>query len=401
MLVAGALTVSSCSGGHAGGGAAGRNAVVTALALLPDQLGATARFDEHVYAASGNRIRLLSDSLGVADFKNGRALTRQTGDTGSGPVNVEAFAMAPFLYSRAAGSAAWAKRLLHFGELGDPIPDESPLGRHHDSGQPVYAHDLAVRRQIIDAALTTVHLVGSERLHGVDTTHEVIHLDRTRALAVLPKAVADEVSAWDELPPALDLDVWIDAASRLRRTSIFAPIRDGAGFRDQVDWWDFGAAPSVAVPSDLGDATAAGGPGVTSFDLTEATGAEHLQDGLPGQSITVIDIGPITVNVDQRLMGDPGRHWTLNLNLPPPPRALPFTLALATNAASAAPSFSFYGLAPCPTSTRRTGTLTVSELEVDTAGLNRLRAEATLACSGSAKAPLSATVATLRYRALR
>ena len=394
-----AVTLPSCSGGQTAGAARGRDAVVTALAVPLDQLGATVRFDEHLYAAArGVTERPLSESLGIVDFKSGRAIAHQSGDTGSGPVNLEDFAMSPFLYNRTVGSTTWAKRLLHLGEFGDPIPDEPLIGRHHDSGQAVYADDLAVRRQIINAALTTVRFVGSERLHGVATSHDVIHLDGTKAIATLPKAVADELAAWDELAQSADLDVWIDASSRLRRTSI--RILFGATFRDQVDWWDFGAAPPIPLPSDLGDPTAAGGPGVTSFDLTAPAGNDHVQGGLPGQSVTVIDTGLITINVDHRLMGDPGSHWTINLHLPSPPKPLPFALPFALNYAGAAPSFAFSGLPPCPTNTVRTGTLTVSELLLDAAGLNRLRVHATLVCSTSAKSTTSATFADLSYRAL-
>jgi len=70
LVAVGAVTLSSCSGGKAGAGAEGRSAVVTALAVPRDQLGATVRFDEQLYAGSGSAERLLSESLGVADFKS-------------------------------------------------------------------------------------------------------------------------------------------------------------------------------------------------------------------------------------------------------------------------------------------------------------------------------------------
>ncbi len=411
------LAVACSSNAPAPQPAAARAAVVDALAGRPDDLGATARYAQRVYGRSGSTRRLLTQVEGVADFAQSRVEGTLNGDIGNGqPTAAQVFGYGDNVYTRRSGTPQWQKSRRTF-ELGDPFPEPLVIGRRHQGGEPVYTHQPALRRQIIDAAVTNVVPVGTARLRGADTRHYRVTLDGTVAQKTLPAPVAAELGAWDELPGTLNLDVWVDAEQRLRQVSRFSPLRDNDGFTTELEWWDFGRPPPIAPPADLNDPVATGGLGRTSFDLHSSSKApngtskagidEQLSAGEPGVTIMALAVQNVIINVEHRIMGGAGTRHSLTLGIGLPRHAsLPQTLHATTIPSPVGDTFTFGdSSASCPTPSVLAGQLTVTELVIDDAGIERFRASMTLTCTtrGTTRAAnptVVTTTADIRFRAL-
>jgi hypothetical protein len=411
-MVVGLLACSSSSTPSIG---TSRAAVVAALAGRPDELGSTARFAERVYSQDGSARRLLYQSEGVADFAHGRWAGTLNGNTGNGrDTNGQDFGMGNFVYKRLTGMTVWQKSRRTFGELGDPFPEVGLVGAPHNSGEPVYTHQPEIRRQIIDAAATKVDPLGTAKLRGAATRQYRVTLDGAIARKRLPALIAAEMSEWSELGGITTVDAWVDGQQRLRQISLFSPLRDHQGFTTEIEWWDFGAAPTVAVPPDLNDSTAAGGTGTTSFDLHMSSkgphGAvtdvvdEHLVDGQPGVAITASGATDVAVDIDHRSMGANGiqRTLLLGIGLPRNPH-LPLTLQVAdTPILRPANVFAFQNpAAPCLSPSVAAGQLTIAELAIDDVGVERFRASMTLTCTTrGAQSKVTSTAVSVRFHAL-
>lgn len=143
---------------------------------------------------------------------------------------------------------------------------------------PAYAGNLEVRRQIVDALVSDVVSLGREEQHGTATWHYRVTLDGGRAASRLPEPVRLEMRAWNEGQVRRGLDLWLDARGRLRKLSIFYPDDEGRGFRVENEFWDFDVPGRIDLPPALGDRTAVGGEGVTSF----TAGDVELDSDSPG-----------------------------------------------------------------------------------------------------------------------
>jgi len=228
-------------------GAGARGAVVSALAARPEDFGRTARYSFRVSAVAQGSQRLLSGADGTADFRRGRAngQSLSVGDDNR-TVATEFFVDGTSVYLR-GDQRAWTKKQFDPNEVGSPVATEPVLGRSYDTREPVYARDRGLRREIFSALVARVDDRGTEAIHGVATRHFNASLDMARARASLAQPVLREMAAWGENEPPAEVDVWVDATRRLRRSSV---VYDSPrlGFRVDTEWWDHDRAAQVEVP---------------------------------------------------------------------------------------------------------------------------------------------------------
>ena len=279
-----------------------RRAAVEALARRPQDVAGSARyFVRYTLETPGVR-RDIGTYEGSADFQRQRFLARGRFDPEDGPAEeVEVFVFAQWQYVRSAADRQWGRRFLQPQNIGTPTPELTIVGRRGDRlAAPAYAGDLEVRRQIVDALVASVSPVGRDEQHGAATWHYRVAVDGDRAASLLPEPVRREMRGWEEGQGRRDLDLWLDARGRLRKLSIFYPDEQGLGFRVENEFWDFGGPGRIDLPADLGDPSAVGGEGVTSFT---APGVE-LDLDRPGFTMSVFSPDrpgdEVTLNVDDR-----------------------------------------------------------------------------------------------------
>ncbi len=168
-------------------------------------------------------------------------------------------------YVRSPGEP-WARRFLQPQNVGTPTPELRIVGRRGGSlAAPAYANDLGIRRRILDALVADVVPWEREEHRGSPVWHYRVSVDGERAASELPEPVHREMRRWEEGKGRRDLDVWLDGRERLRKLSVFYPDEQGRGFRVENEFWDFGGPGRIDLPTDLGDPTAVGGEGVTSY----------------------------------------------------------------------------------------------------------------------------------------
>jgi hypothetical protein len=262
-----------------------RHAAVTALARRPGDVAGSARYLVRYAIESPGLRRELGTFEGTADFRRQRFLARSRFmKEGGPPEEGEVFVFAQWQYERSADDPKWGRRFLQPQNIGTPTPELAIVGLRGDRlAAPSYAVDPGVRRQIVDALLGEVVLHGREDQRGAPTWHYRVTVEPERAATRLPEPVRQEMRGWEEGQKRRQLDLWLDARGRLRKLSIFYPDKEGRGFRIDNEFWDFGGPGRIDLPADLGDPSAVGGEGVTSFT---APGVELDLDS-PGFTMSV------------------------------------------------------------------------------------------------------------------
>jgi hypothetical protein len=125
------------------------------------------------------------------------------------------------------------------------------LGNEPDDG-PSYALDTDVRRQVIDAFVASIDLVGEEQLQGVTTTHFGVSLSGPAAMAVLPPDLADELASWSQHEQEQSVDIWLDVAGRVHRFETHIWVFGVFGTATlAIEMWDHDQPLTVVRPADL------------------------------------------------------------------------------------------------------------------------------------------------------
>ena len=273
-----------------------------ALAHRPQDVADSARYLVRYAIENPGIRREVGIFEGTADFRRQRFMARSRFmREGGSPEAGEVFVFAQWQYVRSPDEPKWSRRFLQPQNVGSPTPELTIAGRRGDRlAAPSYARDAEVRNQIVDALVADVVPLGREDQRGSATWRYRVTVDPERATTRLPEPVRREMRAWEEGQRRRDLDVWLDARGRLRKLSIFYPDEEGRGFRVDNEFWDYGGPGRIDLPADLGDPSAAGGEGVTSFT---APGVE-LDSDSPGFTVAVFspdrpgDV--VTLDVDDR-----------------------------------------------------------------------------------------------------
>lgn len=356
--------------------------VVKALAGRPADHGSTVRWAHSVFAEAPGMRRLMADSEGVADFEHPRFDGRIK--VVEGPT-FDFYMDDRFEYRRPPGEERWDKRPRRARDLFDPIP-QAVFGTHRDSGAPWFLPDARARRRIVEATIVSVTPGAAERVRGANTRRYRVRLDEGRHEA-LDRVARDQADAWGSLiEGSLEADVWVDAGGRLRKLSVPVLRHEESNLRLESEWWAFGDAPEVPIPSDLGDPTAIGGAGVSSLTVSGGPleGVE-LVDGSSGSTVDVLqsdrDPFPLTFNVYERVPGARTRHVTLSSGRPQRVGdVLPVRLSLITTTPASTSVVPFEPVAYCD---QPEGSLTVTELVVDAEErVVRFEGDFTLTCPG-------------------
>ncbi len=279
-----------------------RGAAVEALARRPQDVAGSVRYLVRYTLENPGLRREIGTYEGSADFRRQRFLARGRVIPEDGSAKeFDVFVFAQWEYVRSRDDPQWRQSFLQPQNLGTPTPELTIVGRRVDRlAAPSYAGDLEVRRQIVDALVADVVPVGREEQRGAATWHYRVTVDGERAASVLPEPVHREMRSWEEGKGRRDLDLWLDARGRLRKLAIFYPDEQGRGFRVENEFWDFGGPGGIDLPADLGDPSAVGGEGMTSFT---APGVK-LDSDSPGFTVSVFSPDrtgdAVTLNVDDR-----------------------------------------------------------------------------------------------------
>lgn len=381
-----------------------RSAVISALAGRPEDSGGRARYSSRLTAVSDTAQRVLYNSEGIADFRRGRARGQFLGDGGDGPKSAEFFTAGTAEYTR-QGSGPWIKKALQPNEVGSPVPTEPLVGRTYDAGEPVYARDTGTRRQIFGALVSSVDGQTTEMVHSVATRHYRVGLDMRRADAALAAPVRQEMGAWAEDAPPPEIEVWVDGAGRLARSSVVYPFAPTTGFRVDTEWWDRDEAPAVDVPSDLDDPTVLADLGTTSVHIATANrGDIRRRQGDAGFSVSVSSVGGLRVAVTNRRMGSDGVPVSLLIRLGPEgagslPRVLDYRPFGTRDLDGPWWQLSDPSLR-CGPDQQQAGRLSIEELLIDSDGVVvRFRASFSVACPPTGGSVMSST-GEIRFHAL-
>lgn len=347
-----------------------RKAAVNALADRPSDRAGSARYIIRTLQEAPGRQREALVYEGVADFQRQRYRARAVGRDADGdvPRRFDSFVFSEWEYQRRP-PGSWERRFFDPSELGSPLPDLAVVGRlgEHLSG-PVYAFDRTVRRQIVDALVTDVRLVGEESQHGSKVWHYAVTLDESRS-ARLPEDIRSEMKSYEE-GRSRTVDLWLDGKGRTRKLSILYDIAEGSGFRIDNEFWDYGGPGRLDLPDDLGDPTAMGGEGVSDFEISPGP---EIVTGNAAFHLWVFDGDdprfPVELIVhDRPALGDDSRRHTVSL-LPAGGRPLRTGEYRAGDVRSvtvpAVNTFDISGPgidARCPRGRPRSGTLSLSEL---------------------------------------
>jgi hypothetical protein len=389
-----------------------RAAVVAALAARPDDGPRTARYLVRYIAEGPAGRRELATFEGVADLARQRFLARGRfvpEEDGEPPRQFDSFVFSEWEYQRSAGESRWTRRFVDPTELGSPMPDLAVVGRRgeHPSG-PAYADDLDARTRIVDALVTDVRLAGQEEHHESTAWHYRVSVDAARATTLLPEPLQPEMRQWVENDGPRELDVWLDGRGRIRRLSIFYDFHEGAGFRIENEFWDHGRPGRVDLPSDLGDPTAEGGEGISSFAVEPGVRIDEGSPSLdmwifggdePGEVVELIVSGwpapPERRRLTLRLSPPAGRHLepgeyrgaNLRTSTPPPPSSFDILGAEVDDR--------------CARNRPRSGTLTLAEAVMyEERFYVRLHAQFTFTCEPVAGGPPLTFTGEANYHAL-
>ncbi len=372
LATAGVTVVVLRSGGGGGPPSEPRAAVVDALATRPRDVADSARYVvRYIQEVIGVGVGATVTYEGVADLKRQRFLARvRFASPEKASQEHDSFVFARWEYVRPAGESRWRRRFFDPSEVGSPTPELGIVGQRGENlVAPPYAGDLETRRRIVDALIGDVVGGGRDDHHGSAVWHYRATVDPERVAGRLPEPLVTEMGRWQEGQRRRDVDVWLDGRGRLRKLSIFYGDEQGRGFRVENEFWDFGGPGRLELPSDLGDPTAVGGEGVTSFTLDPGV---ELDGDSPGLSMRVFERdepgSDVSFHVDdQPAVGaerrrrelritpaagrhlEPGEHRLVDARgtLQPPPRTFDIT----------APEID----ERCPRDRPRSGTLTLSE----------------------------------------
>jgi hypothetical protein len=281
-----------------------RRAVVGALALRPRDVDDSARYIVRYRIEGPDTLqREVGSFEGSADFQQQRFLARaRFVEEEGGSREFDSFVFSEWEYTRSAGAPEWRRRFFDPDSVGAPTPELGVVGRRGEGlVGPAYADDVEVRRQIVDALVSDVVPHGREQHRGTAVWRYRATVDGARAAGRLPEPVRKEMASWEEGNGRRDVDLWLDGRGRPRKISIFYDHLDGRGFRVENEFWDWGRPGRLDLPSDLGDATAAGGEGESSFTMRPGV---ELGVGSPSFGMSVFDtdkVGePVTLDVDDR-----------------------------------------------------------------------------------------------------
>jgi hypothetical protein len=160
--------------------------------------------------------------------------------------------------------------------------DASEFGAEPLSGQVDAVDAKAVLDQLASVS-DDPQAVGEEKVRGVNTIHYTATLDPSLQADQLREAgndvAADLIEGQSELAT---VDVWIDRKGLVRRTAMTTGFQlagtAGTSMSMTMDFYDFGAAPKIGVPSEL-----------DTFDATELAlqglqgleGLEGVEGALP------------------------------------------------------------------------------------------------------------------------
>ena len=386
-----------------------RRAAVEALARRPQDVASSARYLVRYAIENPGIRREYAIYRGEADFQRQRFRARaRLLPEGRPARDADVFVFAQWQYERDPGGR-WERRFLQPQNIGTPTPELAVVGVRGDGLRaPSYAGDLEVRRRIVDALVTDVVAVGTDDHHGDDVWHYRVTVDGARAAGRLPEPLLREMRGWEEGQRRRDLDLWLDGRGRLRRLSIFYADEKGRGPRVDNEFWDFGRPGRIDLPPDLGDPTAEGGEGVTSFT---APGIELDRDS-PGFTVSVFspdEAGDaVTLSIDDdpapgvdgrrrefRIWPaagrhlEPGEHRLLSRAEFNPPAPLGFSVR-GPEVDSA-----------CPPDRPRSGTLTVVEaVRYEDRYYVRLHVRFTVRCQPPGGAPPVSVSGEARYYAL-
>ena len=270
--------------------------------------------------APGHR-REVGTFEGTADFRRQRFLARARffPEGERDPRELDVFVFGRWQYERASGEPGWGRRFLQPQNFGTPTPELAVVGRRgSELSGAAYRSDEELKRQIVDALAADVVLVGRDDQRGARAWHYRVTLDPERATSRLSEPVRAELRSWSEGDDRRDVDVWLDGRGRLRRISILFADESGLGPHVENEFWDFGGPGRIDLPPDLGDPTAVGGEGTTSFATSSGT---DLHPESPGFAISVFspdragDTVTLSVN-DSPDLGAPDRRRTFRIRPP-------------------------------------------------------------------------------------